>query len=91
MASVPVPTEPTANGAVVNGTSGTSTPSGSVYNPRTPQRTPSLSGLALTEYSAKPSPSPEERSARKKSIVPDEFILPNGHPDVCLALGKSHT
>jgi len=83
MASVPVPIEPTANGDVqVNGTNGASTPNGSAYTPRTPQRTPSLSGLALTEYSAKPSPPSEERSTRRKNVVPDEFILPNGHPDV---------
>lgn len=45
-------------------------------------RTPSLSGLSLTEYSANPSPPSERRLERIQSIVPDEFILPNGHPDV---------
>ncbi|KAB5584986.1 tryptophan synthase beta subunit-like PLP-dependent enzyme [Coniochaeta sp. 2T2.1] len=83
MSAVPLPVEPSANGSVmVNGTTnGTSTPNGSVYTPHTPQRTPSLSGLALTEYSAKPSPPSEERTARRKNVVPDEFLLPNGHPD----------
>lgn len=45
-------------------------------------RTPSLSGLSLTEYSANPSPPSERRQDRIKQIVPEEFILPNGHPDV---------
>ncbi|KAI1077592.1 threonine dehydratase I [Whalleya microplaca] len=44
-------------------------------------RTPSLSGLSLTEYSANPSPPSEHRQARISKIVPEEFILPNGHPD----------
>ncbi|OIW28173.1 putative threonine protein [Coniochaeta ligniaria NRRL 30616] len=70
MSAVPLPVEPTANGTIVN-----------VHRPYTPSRTPSLSGLALTEYSAKPSPPSEERDARRKNIVPDEFLLPNGHPD----------
>ncbi|KAI0105799.1 threonine dehydratase I [Daldinia grandis] len=41
-------------------------------------RTPSPSGLSLTEYSANPSP-PSER--RQKEVIPQEFLLPNGHPD----------
>ncbi|KAI1500166.1 threonine dehydratase [Biscogniauxia marginata] len=45
-------------------------------------RTPSRSGLSLTEYSANPSPPPsEDNQARIRTIVPHEFILPNGHPD----------
>ncbi|KAI0377571.1 threonine dehydratase I [Hypomontagnella monticulosa] len=44
-------------------------------------RTPSLSGLSLTEYSANPSPPSERRQDKIKGIVPEEFILPNGHPD----------
>ena len=47
--------------------------------------TPSMSGLSLTEYSANPSPpSPqsEDLQACIRSILPEEFILPNGHPDV---------
>jgi hypothetical protein len=47
-------------------------------------RTPSLSGLSLTEYSANPSTPSESAQNRIKDIVPDEFILPNGHPDVGL-------
>ncbi|RYP43106.1 hypothetical protein DL768_010094 [Monosporascus sp. mg162] len=44
-------------------------------------RQPSLSGLSLTEYSANPSPPSEDHQARIRNIVPEEFILPNGHPD----------
>ncbi|KAI8623780.1 threonine dehydratase-like protein [Xylariaceae sp. FL1651] len=44
-------------------------------------RTPSLSGLSLTEYSANPSPPSQRTRNCIKDIVPDEFILPNGHPD----------
>ncbi|KAI5921061.1 threonine dehydratase [Camillea tinctor] len=44
-------------------------------------RTPSRSGLSLTEYSANPSPPSEEKQARMRNIVPEEFILPNGYPD----------
>lgn len=48
-------------------------------------RTPSLSGLSLTEYSANPTPLSETSSAsRIAEIIPPEFILPNGHPDVGL-------
>lgn len=49
-------------------------------------RTPSLSGLSLTEYSANPSPPSEDKRARMRQIVPDEFLLPNGHPDVSAIL-----
>ncbi|KAI1806338.1 threonine dehydratase I [Daldinia bambusicola] len=40
-------------------------------------RTPSPSGLSLTEYSANPSPPSE----RRQKVIPQEFLLPNGHPD----------
>ncbi|KAH9903762.1 threonine dehydratase-like protein [Xylariomycetidae sp. FL2044] len=58
-----------ANGVRTNGVNG-----------HTP-RTPSLTGLSLTEYSANPSPPSEDKQARIKKIVPDEYLLPNGHPD----------
>ncbi|KAK4038842.1 tryptophan synthase beta subunit-like PLP-dependent enzyme [Parachaetomium inaequale] len=44
-------------------------------------RTPSLSSFSLTEYSAKPTLSAEDRKTHMKKIVPDEFLLPNGNPD----------
>ena len=47
-------------------------------------RTPSLSNLSLTEYSARPSPPRGDRKTHIKKIVPDEFLLPNGNPDVSL-------
>lgn len=55
-------------------------------------QTPSMSGLSLTEYSANPSPpSPqsEDHQARIRSIIPEEFILPNGHPDVRIPIAFS--
>lgn len=51
-------------------------------------RTPSLGSLALTEYSAQPTPPTEDRKTRVNKIVPDEFLLPNGNPDV-RSLGSS--
>jgi len=46
-------------------------------SPRTPKQT----GLALTEYTANPSP-PNEQTRDKSSVVPEAFLLPNGYPDV---------
>lgn len=70
--------DPVVNGArtVVNGV----LPNGTAARPHTP-RTPSLSGLSLTEYSANPSPPSEEKRSRLKNVIPPEFMLPNGHPD----------
>ncbi|KAF2815031.1 threonine dehydratase I [Mytilinidion resinicola] len=51
--------------------------SNGIATPRTPRPT----GLALTEYSANPSPplgSPKPKSA---PAVPEAFLLPNGYPD----------
>lgn len=44
-------------------------------------RTPSLNGFSLTEYTAQPSP-PREGKKALNSVVPEEFLLPNGYPDV---------
>lgn len=49
-----------------------------LVSPRTPKQT----GLALTEYTANPSP-PNESSRDKNSVIPEAFLLPNGYPDVC--------
>jgi threonine dehydratase len=46
------------------------------------RRTPSMSGLSLTEYSANPSPPSARKQTSIKQLVPDELLLPNGHPDV---------
>ncbi len=45
--------------------------------------TPNMSSLSLTEYSTNPSPPSESLRTKIKGVVPDEFILPNGYPDVC--------
>ncbi|KAL6163323.1 threonine deaminase [Exserohilum turcicum] len=37
--------------------------------------------LALTEYTANPSPPPELTSPKVNSVIPEAFILPNGYPD----------
>jgi hypothetical protein len=42
----------------------------------------SINGLALTEYTASPSPPRPGSAADTRSVVPPEFILPNGYPDV---------
>lgn len=44
-------------------------------------KTPSLTALSLTEYSANPSPPNEHAQEEKFGSVPKEFLLPNGHPD----------
>ncbi|KAK2600343.1 hypothetical protein N8I77_009884 [Diaporthe amygdali] len=78
---MPAVEQPTANG--VNGHAESSNGNGQGHT----ARTPSMTGLSLTEYSANPtppgtsSPPSEDRDARIRKIVPPEFILPNGHPD----------
>lgn len=62
------------------------TPEGQVANGlysgvQTP-RTPLPSGLALTEYTANPSPPQESAKSKAQSVIPAEFLLPNGFPDV---------
>lgn len=63
------------NGVKVNG-NGDNTPTSSTSRPRTP----SLNTLSLTEYSS--NPTPPSQSPNVKGIIPDEFVLPNGYPDV---------
>jgi hypothetical protein len=46
-------------------------------------QTPNVNGLSLTEYAANPSPS-NEGPKTQESVVPAEFMLPNGTPDVRL-------
>ena len=57
------------NGVMVNGS--TSRP-----------RTPSLNALSLTEYAANPSPPNGNSGVKIRALVPEEFLLPNGYPDV---------
>lgn len=73
----------TEKGPVPNDANGLGT--AAEQNGRRP-RTPSLHGLALTEYSVNPSP-PRRGSEQKKTeqirkLVPDDLLLPNGYPDV---------
>ncbi|PHH85082.1 hypothetical protein CDD83_923 [Cordyceps sp. RAO-2017] len=48
----------------------------SLARPETPSGT-----MALTEYSANPSPPSGERLLGSRSLVPDDLLLPDGHPD----------
>lgn len=69
------------NGTQVNGdaqTNGNGTTSPSASRPRTP----SLNTLSLTEYSTNPSPPSEISRNKIEGVVPAEFLLPNGYPDV---------
>ncbi|KAF2729509.1 threonine dehydratase-like protein [Polyplosphaeria fusca] len=44
-------------------------------------RTPKERGLALTEYTANPSPPSESPKTKTDGVVPEAFLLPNGYPD----------
>ncbi|KAF2085167.1 threonine dehydratase-like protein [Saccharata proteae CBS 121410] len=44
-------------------------------------QTPHISGLALTEYTANPTPPPSSPKEQARSAVPEHFLLPNGYPD----------
>jgi len=63
-----------ANGAEVEVGS---LPNGPTHTPRTP----SLNGFSLTEYTANPTP-PRGESPQRYSVVPEDYLLPNGTPDV---------
>ena len=70
-----------ANAATTNGNG-----SGSGSRPTSMHtaNTPSLSGLSRTESMVNlASAEADERAARVRKLLPEEFILPNGHPDVC--------
>jgi threonine dehydratase len=60
------------NGVMVNGING--------HESR--PRTPSLNSFSLTEYSTNPSPPRTTPKPKVSSVVPEEFLLPNGTPDV---------
>lgn len=67
MATIPDYSRPTTP---ENGTNGIITP-----------RTPKPTGLALTEYSANPSPPSQSPISRTNNVIPEAFLLPNGYPD----------
>ncbi|KAI9645306.1 threonine deaminase [Ciborinia camelliae] len=58
------------NGVVTNGDTSSSRP-----------QTPSLNSFSLTEYTTNPSPPCGSPKSKVRSVVPQEFILPNGYPD----------
>jgi len=70
------------NGVNVNGLKEV-TPNGSR------PRTPSLQNLSLTEYSTNPSPPQGSPRNKLKDVIPDEFMLPNGYPDVWFSSARS--
>lgn len=45
-------------------------------------RTPSMNTFSLTEYQTNPSPPSSSPRSKMKGLVPKEFMLPNGYPDV---------
>jgi threonine dehydratase len=67
MATVPDYSRPTTPDNDTNG----------IASPRTPKKT----GLALTEYTANPSPPSELARSGTNDVIPDAFLLPNGYPD----------
>ncbi|OCK77620.1 threonine dehydratase catabolic [Lepidopterella palustris CBS 459.81] len=56
------------------------TPDGLSNGTHTPQ-TPLQTGLALTEYTANPSPPPRSPVTKNNQAVPEAFLLPTGYPD----------
>lgn len=58
------------------------TQNGSILNENNRSRTPSLNSLSLTEYSSRPPPASQNLVNDLKKVVPDEYLLPNGYPDV---------
>lgn len=71
------------NGVKVNGFHGSNGSSNGTDEDSRP-RTPSLNTLSLTEYSTNPSPPSSTPKPNLRSVVPDDFMLPNGYPDVWL-------
>ncbi|USP82716.1 uncharacterized protein yc1106_09990 [Curvularia clavata] len=66
MTAVPDYSRPTTPNKYPNG----------IPSPRTPK-----TGLALTEYTANPSPPNESSASKANSVIPEAFLLPNGYPD----------
>lgn len=62
-------------------TNGTSNGVNGVDDHHRPQ-TPHANGMSLTEYSANPTTPAEIKRNRSKSLIADEYLLPDGHPDV---------
>lgn len=46
----------------------------------------SRTSMALTDYSINPSTPSDQKRQRIRDMIPEDFLLPNGHPDVsCLS------
>lgn len=45
----------------------------------------SRTSMALTDYSVNPSTPSDHKRQHIRDIVPEDYLLPNGHPDVSLA------
>jgi hypothetical protein len=74
------------NGVRVNGihsTNGNTSCNDENYRPQTP----SLNSLSLTEYTTNSSPLASTPKPTLRSVVPDEFLLPTGYPDVWILNG----
>lgn len=80
-----VPAVPVADRSLVNGVNGTVNGAVNGVNGDRRPETPTA-GMSLTEYSANPSTPSEEKRARIRQVVPDEFLLPTGYPDVSQTL-----
>lgn len=71
------PTDPPVVPVMTNGTTN------GVKDEERPQTPKNLvNGMSLTEYSANPSTPAEVKRNRIKAIVPEEYLAPNGFPDV---------
>ncbi|KAF2140950.1 uncharacterized protein K452DRAFT_319238 [Aplosporella prunicola CBS 121167] len=57
------------------------TPTTESNGSNTRPQTPSVSGLALTEYTANPSPPHSNAESVPSFNIPDHFLLPSGYPD----------
>jgi hypothetical protein len=44
--------------------------------------------MALTDYSVNPSTPSDHKRQQIRDIVPEDFLLPNGHPDVSIPADK---
>ncbi|KAK8103463.1 threonine dehydratase I [Apiospora kogelbergensis] len=71
--------EPQTNGTTTTSVNGNGNSNG--------RRTPSISGLALTEYTVNSTSPP--RAPSTKPLVPEDYLLPNGHPDYVRLINTS--
>ena len=51
-------------------------------NGQTPTHTPSHSGLSRSESVVNLATAVDDKATSARKLLPEEFILPNGHPDV---------